>query len=437
VGGATNLPPGPAVGSGPPISPLVFGINYWGERDTEVLWPTIQASGVTLIRFGGAGPDNEQPTNQRYADVAAGIRSIGAEPYLQISRHFTAARAGQIVDFVNNTQQQHVVYWSINNEPDIGANEPLMSVADTANLIISLASAMKAVDPTIQIYAPEVASYNETYLMPMLGGASDITGKDANGHYYIDGVTFHTYPFNANFTRDQAVGGAARFGTSVNRLLPALASANQKNGRTGAAALKWALTEFNITFANPADNTVDSIGVNSFLNGQFFAEMFGIGMAYGAVTLATWSVHESNGNRSATDLGFLDGPTATARPRSSYYHLQFLAQNFRGRYAPATSSTPLLRAVASGDGSHVSVVLLNESLDQSYAFGVRLDNGPLTQPRAVTVAVDAAVHAEYASTIPAQSTLLLVFDAAGNVTKRMEYAITDARAATPPRVGTP
>jgi hypothetical protein len=431
-GGASS-----AIGTGPLIDTHLFGQNYWSEGDTEALWPVVKASGVTLIRFGGAGADDEQPSNQRFADVATAIQAIGAEPYLQVSRHFDAARAKQVVDFVNNTQQKHVRYWSINNEPDIGANEPLMSVADSATLIKTLASAMKEADPTILIFAPETAYYDEAYLGPMLGGAQDITGKDANGRYFIDGVSFHSYSFGANYGRDQAVGAPDGFRGSVAKLLTALSSCNQKNGRTGTNSLQWGLTEFNMTYQNPADNSVDSFGVNSFLNGQFFAEIFGIAMANGALTVAPWSIHESNGNRGPTDLGYLDGPVGSTKPRSSYYHLQFLAQNFAGHYAPATSSEPLLRVVAAGDGSRVSVVLLNESLDQSYDFGVRLDKGQLTQPKSVSVAVDAALAAEYSGTIPAQATELLVFDATGKLSKRVDYAIADARSATAPRVTTP
>ncbi|HEX3776967.1 MAG TPA: hypothetical protein VHV51_20985, partial [Polyangiaceae bacterium] len=102
--------PTSAIGSGAALDPHLFGINYWSEGDTEALWPTVQASGVKLIRFGGAGADDEQPTNQRFADVATAIRKIGAEPYLQVSRHFDTTRAKQLVDFVNNQQALHVVY---------------------------------------------------------------------------------------------------------------------------------------------------------------------------------------------------------------------------------------------------------------------------------------------------------------------------------------
>lgn len=426
-----------AIGSGAALSSVLVGINYWNEPDIEALWSTVQASSVKLIRFGGAGADGEQPSNQRYADVAKAIQAIGATPYLQISRHFDAARAKQVVDFVNNQQALHVHYWSINNEPDIGANEPVMSVADSANLILTLAPAMKEADPSIVIFAPETAYYNTAYLDPMLGGANDITGKDSNGRYFIDGVSFHSYPFGATYDRNAATGAAGGLRNSVTALVAALAKANQKNNRTGAHALQWGLTEFNISYQNPANNGVDDFGVTSFLNGQFFAEVYGVGMAFGATTMDPWSVHESNGSRSAGDLGYLDGPLGSTKPRSSYYHLQMIAQSFAGKYAPATSTQPLVRVVAAGDGAHVSVLVMNESTDQSYDFALRLDNAAPMQQKAVTIKIDAALAAEYAGTAAPQSTTLYVFDATGKLTKRLEYAIADARAFTPPRDTTP
>ena len=426
-----------AIGSGPALSSVLVGINYWGEQDTEALWPVVKASGVKLIRFGGAGADYDQASNQRYTDVAKGIRAIGAEPYLQISRHFDATRAQQIVDYVNNQQGQHVRYWSINNEPDIGANEPQMSVADTADLIKSLASAMKQADPSILIFAPETAYYDTAYLGPMLGGDNDITGKDDRGHFYIDGVSFHSYAFGQNYDRNAATGAASNLRGAVTALVAALAKANQKNDRTGADALQWGLTEFNMTYQNPTNNSVEDYGVNSFLNGQFFAEVYGVGMAFGAATMDPWSIHESNGCRSAGDLGYLDGPLGSTKPRSSYYHLQMIAENFLGKYAPATSSQALLRVVAAGDGAHVSVLLMNESIDQSYDFALRLDNAAPTQAKAVTVKIDASLAAEYAGTVAAQASTLYVFDATGKLTKRIEYAIADARAFTVPRDTTP
>ena len=436
MGGAGGKP-STAVGSGLALSPYLMGINYWREPDTEALWPQVKASSVKLIRYGGTQIDKYPVSNERYAEAATAIRAIGAEPYLQISRQFNAARAKQIVDYVNNVKGLKVTLWSIGNEPD-GTNETKMTVNEVATMIKTLAPAMKQADPKIQIYAPEPTYNNAGYIGPLIGGALDITGKDANGRYYIDGVSFHSYQYGAgSYDRKAVTDAAAMMRGTVGVLLTTMAAADKKNNRTGAASLKWALTEFNITYANPAQNQVDGVGVHSFLNGQYFAEVFAVGMSRGALTVAPWSIHESNGARTVGDLGYLDGALPSPKPRSSYYHLQLIAQNFAGYNAPTTSTQPMLRAIASGDGTRVSVLLLNESNTNDYAFGVRLDNGKLTKPAAVTVTVDAALAAEYSATVAKESSLLLVFDATGKVTKRIEYSIADATATTAPRSVTP
>lgn len=429
--------PTSAVGSGPALSPYLVGQNYWLEQNTEALWPQVKTSHVQLIRYGGSEVDRNPGSNERYAQVVNAIRAIGAEPYLQVSREFPPARAKEVVDYVNNVKGLKVSLWSIGNEPD-GTNEPPMSVSAVATMIKTLAPAMKDADPTIKIFSPELTYNNSTYLGPLLGGAQDVTGKDAKGRWYIDGVSFHSYRYGGeNYSRKNVTDAGGAMRNTVNALLTSMSAADKKNGRTGANALMWGLTEFNITYANPAQNTVSGVGVHSFLNGQYFAEVFGVGMALNAVTIAPWSIHESSGGRGTSDLGYLDGPLPNPKPRSSYYHLKMFAENFAGYQAPATASQDLLHVVAAGDGNHVSVLLMNESNTNDYAFGVRLDNGALATPAAVTVKVDAALAAEYAGTIPKESTMLLVFDKTGKLTKRVEYSIADATNASAPRVTAP
>ena len=172
-----------------------------------------------------------------------------------------------------------------------------------------------------------------------------------------------------------------------------------------------------MTYQNPTNNTVDDYGVNSFLNGQFFAEVYGVGMANGATTMDPWSIHESNGSRSAGDLGYLDGPLGSTKPRSSYYHLQMVAENFAGKYAPATSSQALMRVVAAGDGAHVAVLLMNESTDQSYDFGMRLDNAAPAQAKAVTIKQQANAASCKVSHSVSSVSVVTTFEASGGNTK--------------------
>src|SRR5882724_7610388 len=95
--------------------------------------------------------------------------------------------------------------------------------------------------------------------------------------------------------------------TKVVPLLNRIAYANSLQGRTGASALTWALTEFNITTSNLANNTPSGYGVSSFLNGQFFAEYYRVAMKQGVAIMNSWSILEGGGNGSAGDLSYLGG----------------------------------------------------------------------------------------------------------------------------------
>ena len=60
---------------------------------------------------------------------------------------------------------------------------------------------MRDADSSIVIFGPECAWYDEAYYKPLIGGAYDITGKDPKGRYFINGVSFHTYPFGDQYSR--------------------------------------------------------------------------------------------------------------------------------------------------------------------------------------------------------------------------------------------
>ena len=68
------------------------------------------------------------------------------------------------------------------------------------------------------------------------------------------------------------------------------------------AALLWGLTEVNVTYINP-DREISGIGNTSFLGGQFIAEIYGIGLEFGAFTVDPWCISETD--RVSTDFGFL------------------------------------------------------------------------------------------------------------------------------------
>ncbi|MET4075179.1 carbohydrate-binding protein [Hymenobacter sp. UYCo722] len=436
-----------AAGYGQAISPYLAGQNAWlptalgtqvfnGQLDK--LWPLVKQSKVRMVRVGGNGVNSNLVTNAQYIALIDSIRRIGAEPMVQVSEgrgRFTAAQAAQVVQHVNITMGRNIKYWIIGNEPDLNIpSQPNpVPVAGVEAYIKAFASAMKAVDPTILTVGPENASYNG-YFPALVGGANDITGTDANGRYYIDVITFHTYPFAGTQTRAQVVSGTTNLTNNVVNLLGLMAAANTKNNRTGANALRWALTEFNVDYANPTANTVEGVGVHSFLNGQFWAEVFGVGMKYEGLSMQPWSIHEGSGARGGGDLGYIDGSTpSTFKPRSAFWHEMLVSDNLHGTNLNATDNQPLVKVLSSTDNGTTAVMVLNQSDAADYDFTVQLSTATVPGAAALKINVPASINAAYNDKIYAQSTLVLLFNAQGALTRKIVYSLQQAQQALPPK----
>jgi PKD repeat protein len=439
-------------GHGQAISPYLAGQNAWlptalgtavynGQLD--YLWPVVKKSKVKMVRIGGNGVNSNLVTNAQYIALIDSIRRIGAEPMVQVSEgrgRFTAAQAAQVVQYVNVTMGRNVQYWIIGNEPDLNntAQPNPVPVAGVAAYIKSFASAMKAVDPSILTVGPENASYGSTYMPSLVGGTNDITGTDANGRYYIDVISFHSYAFNGTQSRSAVLGAAQTLTNNVTNLLGLMAAANTKNNRTGANALRWALTEFNIDYANPTANTVEGVGVHSFLNGQYWAEVFGVGMKYEGVSMQPWSIHEGSGARGTGDLGYLDGPTAaTVKPRSAYWHEMLVSENLHGTNLNATDNQTTVKVLSSSDNGTTAVMVLNESDVTDYDFTVQLDGATVPGAAALKINVPAGINTAYNDKIYAQSTLVLLFNSQGALTRKIVYSLQHAQQALPPSYRNP
>jgi len=420
---------------GQTISPFLFGQNSWmpyaygsqvyyGQLDK--VWAKVKDSKVQMIRIGGIAPDFNRPTNDQYIALIDSIRKIGAEPIVQVPYGrgtYTATDAADIVTYLNVTMGRNVKYWSISNEPNLATQGyTVVPVSTVESYIKSFASAMKAVDPTILIAGPECAWYDAPYYNSLIGGANDITGQDANGRYYIDIVSFHSYPFGGTQSRSDVVnypsGGLA---STIASLLSLINNANTKNGRTGSEALAWAITEFNVNYQNPSSNTIDGVGVYSFLNGQFWAEYFGVGMANGAFAILPWSIQESAGNRTTYDLGYLDNNT-TFIPRATYYHEQMMADNFKGSYITSTDNQSLVKTFASANSDQVAVMILNQDQANGYKYKLQLNTNTITGPPLV-INVNAGINSFIVDSIPSQSSCIVVFDKSGTFVKKCIYSL--------------
>ncbi|GAB3839980.1 carbohydrate-binding protein [Hymenobacter jeollabukensis] len=433
-----------AAGYAQRISPYIAGQNAWLPKgyggavyngQLDQLWPVVRKSKVQMVRIGGNGVEFNMPTPAEYLALIDSIRGIGAEPMVQVSQgrgKYTAQQAAAVVDYVNRQMGRGVKYWIIGNEPNLAGSHTTVSVAGVEAYIKSWASAMKQVDPGILIVGPETSFYDTSYLNPLIGGANDITGQDANGNYYVDIVTFHSYPFSGTQTRSQVLNAAGTISGNVDRLLTLMSAANALHNRTGAHALQWAVTEFNLDYKNPTDNGVAGLGVHGFLNGQYWAEVFGVGMQKGAVTMMPWSIHEGNGARGEGDLGYLDGSGAGIKPRSAYYHEMLVAENLRGTFLPATDNQAEVSVLGSRHGDTTAVLVLNKSNTTDFDFTVQLSGAAVPGAAPLKINVPAGIGASYSDKIYGQSTLVLLFDGQGQLTRKIVYSLQHAANTLPP-----
>ncbi|MCF8265897.1 MAG: hypothetical protein K9I99_15460, partial [Melioribacteraceae bacterium] len=318
------------------ISPWLFGQNHWMEQGDEgdrpgyvkQLWPMVEESGIQMVRIGGNGYEHRFPNREKLDSMIDSIRAIGAEPLLQIPSTYTNEEATELIKYYKYSEGKGVRFYSI-------GNEPVCNKADEIDIvypyITRLAPVMKAADPTIKIFVFDACTLSKTAHEALCGGRLDVTGRDENGNWMIDGFAFHNYPNGSDFARDDVVfSGPAKIEKQIIELLEMMEIANKKHGRTGDAKLLWGLTEVNVTYRNP-DREISGIGNPSFLGGQFIAEIFALGMQYGAFSVDPWCINEVD--RIGTDFGYIGLPSEFY-PRSSYYHTQMMSANMKGIFLP-------------------------------------------------------------------------------------------------------
>jgi hypothetical protein len=401
-------------------------------------WGNVQAAGTGLVRFGGIAPDKNMPTNYQYIRMIDSIRAHGMEPIIQVpfcNYRYTAQQAAAIVQYINVTRGKNIKYWSIGNEPDLGYQ--FHTSSQVAAYIRAFSSAMKAVDPSIKILGPETAWFDTQVINGLTtpGGPDDITGTDPNGHYYVDYITFHFYGFDGSETRQNVVDKINMSGglkDNLATLNSRIQNCNVAHNRTGLNAVRSGITEANLGYQNPAGDNLYGWGSNSFLGGQFIAEMYGAGMKYGVSFVNMWSVIE--GGTSATNVGYLDGSTGAKKP--SYYHYQMMSQNMKGTYLDGTSTIPSVKTFGAQNGQNTVVMILNQDQGNNYNYTVKLSTGNVSGNNSLKITINANINAEYSGSINNQSTVLLVFNGQGTLIKKIDYSLATQAANNQPPVVT-
>lgn len=397
-------------------------------------WQNIKQSNAVLIRYGGIAADNNRPTNAQYIRIIDSVRSNGMEPVIQVpfkNWRYSAQQAADIVTYLNVTMGKNIKYWIIGNEPDLGYS--YTTAAQIAAYMKPFASAMKNVDPSILIIGPELASFNKSIIdgLTAPGGPNDITGKDANGRYYLDVFAFHTYPFNGSQSRADVISNL----TSTNRLQDNLiylngriASCNAHHNRTGNAKIKTAITEANINWQNNSGDNLYGLGANSFIGGQFVAEMLCIGIKNGVDFVNIWSVIE--GNSTGSNIGFIDPSTGNKKPL--YHHFKMLAESFKGTYADGISNVANVKTFGSKNSQEISVLIMNQDQANNYNYKVHLNSTSIPGNIPLKINIDAGVSAEYTDVLASQSTVLLTFNSAGTLIRKTEYSLNGNAASNQP-----
>ncbi len=322
--------------SGPAISPLLVGNNAWMYPDYRV-WNIAAQAGLRIVRIGGIAFDKNMIPNNMLSDWVKQIKAMGAEAMIQVSRFDGPEAAAEVVRYFNIETGNTVRYWNIGNEPFCN-HVTGESASQVAAYIKPIAAAMKAVDPTIQIFAPDECYFYDDYYASLLSGddsPADISGMvPGQDYYYIDGISWHMYvgypPENIPIEQ-LATAGAQAFLDRIQRTRQLVDRANAVRGRSGEDALQWGIGEF---------NSSDGPRVCSFENGQMFAQVYGYIMKYGGLYGATWSMFENGGRCYGSDYSFVD---AKMQPRSTYIHMQMISQNFSGTYLDGSSNLEDIR----------------------------------------------------------------------------------------------
>ncbi len=292
---------------------------------------------------------------------------------------------------------------------------------------------VKTANPNAIVIGPDISFMQTNYLNGLIAGANDITSTSTvTGKPYCDIFAWHTYPYDGAQIRSDVIGQpshSASYGFTYdlnnvrNRILNFAAVPNK---------IKLAITEMNVNWQNGSPNTYSNQSCNSFLAGQWMAEMYATALnssttGVGPVAfMMPWSLHESNGDASQYDLSILNG-TNTASPgyRSTYVHTKLMAEGFNaGTFRMGTVSTNTnVKVFSTNDCAHLAIMIMNQ--ESATAHTVTINHGS-TLP--TTSEINAKLNisptpswSDIAIPIGARESILLIYDACHNIRKQYTY----------------
>jgi hypothetical protein len=342
------------------ISPYALGGNHgpaW-EFSLDAFEKMIDL-GVTFMRWpGGNWGDRNNVTPMMIDTYMGQSHKIGAEPSISVRvPGGSPGQAAELVRYVNITKGYGVKYWNIGNEPNLYDNEAALNtdVKWTPELYAKtwreFALAMRAVDPTIKFYGPDISQFiGNASPAPTEGDALDYLTEflKVNGDM-VDIVTVHRYPFPTCQTCGNPSWEEMRANTAEwDHTLPNLRRiVKEITGRD----LPVGVTEYNSNYSSAvgAETSPDS-----FYSALWLADVYGRLLRQRPEILAFWLL-KNNTSSGGGGLGLVT--SFDAHP--SYYSF-VMWKKFGNHLLPATSDTQYVSVFAAKreDGS-VTVMLVN------------------------------------------------------------------------------
>jgi hypothetical protein len=397
------------------ISPYSLGMNHgpWSDFSPFSLDKAVEL-GATFLRWPGGSWGDQNDIQTYYIDTYMGeARKIGAEPSITVRlTGSTPEKAAGLLHFVNVERGYKVKYWSIGNEPDLYSDrDESWNPQSYARRWREFALAMKAVDPSIVLYGPDISDfvgdvgvmdareYNKKgeskrdYLVEFLKLNADL----------VNIVAVHHYPFPKKSSDSLPSWQELRDNTvEWDRVIPNLRRIVKE---TTGQDYPVGILEYNSDASNAAGA---STSPDSFYNALWVADIYGRMIRQRPEMLAYWLIKNNTAGHGL--LGSYD-----ARP--TYYPF-VMWKKFGNHLFDAGSDTKYVSVYAAktGDGT-VTVMLVN--LNDGEVRKPLQINGGDSLGLAETVLFDANHKAETIPSaqfqnggeivLPAESVTLLIF----------------------------
>lgn len=413
----TPVPPTPVSGgiyinptqSHGPISPYVYGINTgpWASVPFERNQDALDLQFKFLRYPGGSWGDQNNLQKYQIDQYVAYSRQMGAEPSICVRvPGSTPEKAAELVRYTNIDKGYAVKYWCIGNEPTLYQTTDIGKDYDTARfnqVWREFAVAMKAVDPSILIYGPEVHQYTAN---------PDANPKDTNGLDWMDEflksngdlvdiVSIHRYPFPRDPNITTTVEDMRANPSEWESIIPYLRSRVQElTGRD----LPIAVTEINSHWSQAVGTQASP---DSFYNALWWADVLAR-LIRQDVEIVTYFMLPTG----AGGFGLF---SRMAEIRPTYYAFK-IYQHFGSELVDAVSGTPDITAYAAlrQDG-RLTVMVINLSSDNQSLPMQIVGNWNLTESWLFdsTHSVEQVEKHTFSNgsavTFPAQSINLIVF----------------------------